>query len=158
MSIADIENGISEYAVNHRSGRGSGRQIPVSVANSPNCISGYAANYRTGRHPWRRFLDSVVRFLNGPRLSPGKGAKVVPKVPHFAGRPVARSPRSRAPAPQVVESSIVLSFLGGGGWGYDFDGKTRHFGDIGRRFFDSVTNSKNGISGYAVNYRPERHP
>ena len=38
------------------------------------------------------------------------------------------------------------------------DGETRHFGDIGRRFFDSVANWKNGISGYAVNYRPGRHP
>ena len=38
------------------------------------------------------------------------------------------------------------------------DGKTRHFDDIGRRFPDSVANSKNGISGYAVNYRPGRHP
>ena len=43
--------------------------------------------------------DSVVRFPNGPRLSPGKEAKVVPKVPCFAGRTVAGSPRSRAPAP-----------------------------------------------------------
>ena len=88
-----------------------------SVANSKNCISGHAVNYRTGRHPWRRFLDSVVRFLNGPRLSPEKGAKVVPKVPCFAGRPVAESPRSRAPAPQVLESSIVLPFFGGGAAG-----------------------------------------
>ena len=55
-----------------------------------------------------------MRFANGPRLSPEKGAKVVPKVPCFPGRPVSRSPRSRAPAPQVLESSIVLPFSGGG--------------------------------------------
>ena len=38
------------------------------------------------------------------------------------------------------------------------DGKTRHFDDIGRRFLDSVANSKNSISGSIVNYRPGRHP
>ena len=50
VSVANSENGISEYTGNHRPGRGSGRHIPVSVANSQNCIPGYAVNYRPGRH------------------------------------------------------------------------------------------------------------
>ena len=33
------------------------------------------------------------------------------------------------------------SVVNSDGRGHDFDGKTRRFGDIGRRFFDSVANS-----------------
>ena len=33
------------------------------------------------------------------------------------------------------------SVVNSDGRGHDFDGKTRHFDDIGRRFLDSVVNS-----------------
>ena len=39
---------------------------------------------------------------------------------------------------QILDSVVV--FLGGGR-GHDFDGKTSHFADIGRRFCDSVEHS-----------------
>ena len=131
----------SEYTVNHRPGRGPGRQILVSVAKSKNDLSGSNVNYRPGRNPGRRFPDRVVRSGNRPRLSPGKGAKVVPKVPYFAGRPVAGSPRLRAPAPWRCGSSIGSPFSGCSSGDPNFDGKTRQIRHFGPLFSDSVENS-----------------
>ena len=56
-----------------------------------------------------------------------------------AGGRVAQIAGPSAPGGRILDSVAV--FFGGGGRGYAFDGKTRHFADIGRRFFDSVVNS-----------------
>ena len=46
---------------------------------------------------------------NGPRLSLGNGATFGPKVTYFTVYFLARSHRSRAAAPDLYESSILLA-------------------------------------------------
>ena len=48
---------------------------------------------------------------NGPRLSLGNGATFAPKVTHFTVYFLSGSHRSRAAAPDLHESSIVLYFV-----------------------------------------------
>ena len=71
------------------------------------------------RVPKPEFCDSVAGFGHGPGLTPGKGAASAQKITYFTGALREKSPRSRAPAPEVCESSVESAFSGGGGGGLD---------------------------------------
>ena len=61
--------------------------------------------------------------------------KALREVMHFAAWPVPTSHRQRAPAPQMVGSSIELQFPGQPGKEPAIDGKTPQFGSLRRPFY-----------------------
>ena len=98
-------------------------------------------NYHAIRPPTPHFRDRGDRSANGPRLSRGKGAILVPKVPYFTAYSLARSHRLRAPAPDKRESSIGLPDPGCPGRDHKVHGKTQHFSHFVPFIFDTVANS-----------------
>ena len=110
--------------------------------------------------PWRQQFVKVAiiavrggRSENGPRLSLGNGATFAPKVTYFTVYFLAGSHRSRAAAPDLHESSIVLADPGCPGRDPKVHGKTRHFCHFMFCVIDSVVNSDgktpNGTRGLA---------
>ena len=61
--------------------------------------------------------------------------KALREVVHFAAWPVPTSHRQRAPAPQMVGSSIELQLPGQPGQEPTIDGKTHQFGSLRRLFY-----------------------
>ena len=88
-----------------------------SVVSSKIELFRYCVNLTTFGDPRPRFFDRVGRFQNGPRLTLGKGATFVPKVPYFTARVVAGCSRFRATAPYMAKSSREVAKIGGGALG-----------------------------------------
>ena len=84
---------------NYREIRHPTSHIPDSVGKSKNQRCQSYVNYHAVHPPTPHFRDRVDRSANGPRLSRGKGAILVPKVPYFPAYSLAGSHRLRAPAP-----------------------------------------------------------
>ena len=98
--------------------------------------------------PWRQQFVKVAIIAvsplgseNGPRLSLGNGATFGPKVTYFTVYFLAGSHRSRAAAPDLHESSIVLADPGCPGRDPKVHGKLRHFCHFVPCILDSVANS-----------------
>ena len=125
---------------------------PVACRRRPVPVLAPVACRRRLRAPAETFTSkTMLRCLFRRCLAPVL-APVACRRPPRRLRPVILMVKHSTLATRDVTFPIVLRIP------IYIDGETRHFGDIGRRFFDSVANSKNGISGYAVNYRPGRHP
>ena len=133
-------------------------RIYDSVGNSKNRWCQSYVNYHAVHPPTPHFRDRVDRSANGPRLSRGKGAILVPKVPCFTAYSLAGSHRLRAPALYKRESSIVLPDPGCPGRDRKVHGKTRHFCHFVPFIFVTVANSTeklpNGTRGPTKTQRP----
>ena len=127
---------------NYREIRDPTSHIPDSVGESENRRCQSYVNYHAILPPTPHFRDRGDRSANGPRLSRGKGAILVPKVPYFTAYSLAGSHRLRAPAPYKRESSIGLPDPGCPRRDRKVHGKTRHFSHFVLCILDSVGKPK----------------
>ena len=121
--------------------RGPAPRFFDSVRKSKNrCVKSYV-NLRAIRAPMLHFRERGGGSGVGPRLSLGNGATSGPKVTCFTVDFLAGSHRSRAAAPDLHESWIVLADLGCPGRDPKVHGKTRHFWRRGHFSPERGTNS-----------------
>ena len=123
-----------------------------SVVKSKNHSFKSYVNLHAIRDPMLHLPERGGGSENGPRLSLGNGAIFAPKVTCFTVYLLAGSHRSRAAAPDLYESSIVLADPGCPGRDPKVHGKTRHFCHFVPCILDSVANSggklPNGARGH----------
>ena len=116
-------------------------RLSDSVVKSKNYSFKSYVNLHANRDPMLHLRERGGGSENGPRLSLGNGATFAPKVTCFTVYFLAGSHRSRAAAPDLHESSIVLADPGCPGRDPKVHGKIRHFCHFGPCILDSVANS-----------------